>query len=260
MSIIRICGLDLSLTSSGFSVADCLFEEKIKNSVSDNLFNFSFAEETFKNFQKFVDFKIHTGIIEDKSNAKVLAKTRKLMREDEKETGEISFENLKIESNLITKRMIFQVENVLKLLDEYKPELVFMEDYSYHSQGSITYLAELRGCFKTLLTHEKYKDYVILTAPITSVKKIGGTKGNATKQMMFHWMRRFGLDINEKTDDITDSMAIVISAFYAMYFKLFGIEFPADFKKKDIESWEKALRVFGNHVGTKKELLNWMIP
>ena len=141
-----------------------------------------------------------------------------------------------------------------------------MEDYSFHSHGSLTQLAELRGCFKYMLYdayagRSKPKWFKFFTAPVTSVKKIASGNGRATKEMMHEGIQRFGYVVDGNKDDMIDAMSIVLSTFYAIYFRLFGLEFPECKNAKErnfVKSWKKSLTTFADRIGRKEEIEKWI--
>lgn len=253
---IKICGLDMSLSCSGVSMAFCDFSECYKTFLSSLLFSKPCKGKNLSDFRSCVDFSVAMDLPEIKQKKKELASVRKTQRESENP----SYDDIRREDFLVSGRMLYQSNSLDSLLRRLQPDLIFIEDYSYHSKGSLTQLAELRGSLKTLLYNvptplEKCK---LFFAPPNSIKKVGGTKGNATKPMVHAGMERFGYELDEKRDDLTDSMAIVLTAFFAIYYRLFGLEFPDDMKKADQKSWDKALVTIGNRIGTKDEMKSWI--
>lgn len=67
-------------------------------------------------------------------------------------------------------------------LKQFKPDCVFIENYSYTSHSSSTHiLAE--GC--GVLKHKIWSEhFIIQTLPVTAIKKFATGKGNATKEGM----------------------------------------------------------------------------
>jgi len=253
---IKICGIDPSLSSTGFAMAFCDFSECYRCFLSSLLFADPVSGDFLKEFSKCVDFSVMSEIHEIKPHIKELAKVRKEIRE----SVEPSIELIQRVNIFEVSRLVWQASEIDRYLTKLDPDLVFIEDYSYHSRGSTTQLAELRGCLKTFLFNnvKQPRRFKYLVAPITSVKKIGGTKGNATKPLMCEGMKRFGFDLDVADDDKVDAMAIVVTAFYSMYYRMFGLDVPKEMKKADRNSWDKALRTFANRIGTKDEMESWI--
>lgn len=261
---IKICGIDASLSSSGFALAHCNFDEKYKENLSKVLFSsiVNLKDDLLTSIIESIEFSVTMEIKEKKNDKKELAKVRKNQRDDDVP----SYEDIKREEELSTGRMIYQANELINLVYKLYPDLIFMEDYSFHSQGSITQLAELRGSFKTLLYNQildlsYIQFFKFFTAPVTSIKKISAGKGNATKPMMYEGIKRFGFNVDESNDDMIDAMCIVLSAFYAIYFRLFGLDFPECKNSKEktiVKSWRNSLNVFANRIGTKDDIESWI--
>ncbi len=247
----RILGIDASLTSTGVCVAECQFlkyeSEYLLNVLLDQK-----RDSTDRNTFQSSFFIQHLDQIMPKDVTKKLIKVRKRIREDSK-IGHPSMADINEEILLCDDRIRMHTDVIEKLYREYRPHLVLMEDYSYKSQGSLIQLAEMKGYMKSLLTP------CIFLAPITCVKKVGSTKGNANKRVMWENITRFLFNkkLLEERDDEIDALAVCVSAFYAIYNRVIGFDFPKCKLAKDrtkIKSWEKSLNLFGNHIGNEIDL------
>jgi len=257
-----ICGIDASLSSTGICFAECQFSEEYRDVFMDLLIN----EEPKSDWLKLANgFKI---IYEDeikcpKELDKDLKKCRKRQRDAVKKSEQPSIEDTALEEFLFVKKIENIVTSVIPLVQSYKPNVVVVEDYSYHSQGSTTQLAELKGYLKSALRNTTWKNCspYFYTAPVPSVKKIASTKGNATKDYICEMMVRYGFDGYEEKDDQLDAIAIALSTFYSIYHRLFSFEFPkgkTSAERTKIKSWIKCLETFANRLGTKDELESWV--
>ena len=81
----------------------------------------------------------------------------------------------------------------LKLIGDFVPDKVFIEDYSYGSTGRVFNIAENAGLLKHYLYLYKFK---FVTIPPTVIKKFATGKGNANKELMNQsFVEQCGLDI-----------------------------------------------------------------
>ena len=253
-----IGSLDGSLSSSGICFADCVFKEEYKQVLSDILFNEEINKEYYDRFSEIFHILYTNEIKEDKDAKKLLAKSRKRIRE----INPPSFDDIVLEEGLCINRLIHQTDEILSNISEYKPILMVMEDYAYSSKGSIVQMAELKGALKSDMFAESFwvlwKDYAYVNIPLKSVKKLVGMNGNANKEMIFLNLQRFGIEVLEKEDDRNDAIAINISTFIAIYFRIFGLNIPESKDKKrknSLKSFEISLNTMANRFGTRDEVL-----
>lgn len=252
----RIYGIDASLSSTGVCMLDANFKQSHATTLMEillDVYEGHCQHEQADEFNDAVSIGLMTQIQPPKTLVKELAKVRKKMRDDSA-AGEVSFEDLRRENNMIARRIRYQVDEILRYHKILCPSLTMIEDYSFHSNGSLVQLAEMKGYLKGVSTP------VILTAPIVSVKKVGSTKGNGTKKAMFEGIQRFpfyNLKIDEKRDDEIDALAICLTAFFSIYHRTIGIPFPKGENTKEksrIKSWIKCLDTFADHIGTSTEM------
>ena len=69
----------------------------------------------------------------------------------------------------------------MNIINKYKPDVVYMEDYSFGSTGRVFNIAENAGLLKYKMWISKQKFYTI---PPTVIKKFATGKGNANKEAM----------------------------------------------------------------------------
>jgi len=258
--IIDISGLDASISSTGICFAKCCFKEEYKDIVSRILLGEEKDDELISKFSEIFMIVFSDEIKEIKETKKLLAKARKNIRENNPPSriDIIDVERFCIE------RLTHQSRNIFNYIKEYAPVIVTMEDYSYSSQGSIVQMAELKGALKSDLSNYTtiWEDFDYINIPIKSVKKIVGMNGNANKEMIFHNIQRFGIDVNEKEDDRNDAISLCLSTFYAIYYRLFGIDFPELKNVKDkkiknsIKSFETTLNTLADKFGTREEIMD----
>jgi Holliday junction resolvasome RuvABC endonuclease subunit len=258
---LTIFGIDASLSSTGLAIAECIFDKSHK----DYLFELLVGNNrtTKERLEKCFKISYSTEIKERKEEKKQLARVRKQIRDSEgMGVGPTLEDNFSVEK-MVVDRVDYQVKTLISFIEKWESEsktkFVFTEDYSYHSQGSVTQLAELKGAFKTsLFEFFKTKDhYFYLNAPITAVKKVVGRNGNANKDLMSKEIERFGFSYQVSEDDEVDAIAISISVFYAIFHRLypFSIVGGLDRKqKKYVQSFIDSLNVFSNRIGTREEI------
>jgi Holliday junction resolvasome RuvABC endonuclease subunit len=258
---LKIISIDASLSSTGLSIAECDFLEGERDFLFSTLIN-----PTVQDVSR-LDKSFHLGytteIKEDKATAKELAKVRKSIRTKEDNEEQPDLKDLVLEEELSTKKILDQVTQIMDHIRHEEinplPTFAFIEDYSYHSQGSITQLAEMKGHLKTEMYRYKpqFKFYY-LTANINTVKKVGGRNGNANKELVCEELKRFGFQCDIKQDDAADSIAIALAAFYAMYNRIFPFFIPTSIPTKD-KKYQKtfidSLTTFGNRIASRTDLL-----
>jgi len=250
----RVMGIDASLQSTGICVCDLDFDPDASEAILRILLDSNAVTDSnaIAFFKKCVSVVLATQIQPPKDANKALTKIRKKIRDDTK-NGEPSMEDIQMEDSLVCNRIKFQVHEILDIREQYRPDITLIEDYSYGSNGSIVQLAEMKGYLRCV------RDFDIITANINSVKKVGSTKGNATKQIMFQYIQRFPVTMTfvEGNDDEIDALAICLTAFYSIYYRVLGFDFPIHKKAKDrlvIKSWKESLEKFANHMGNKTDL------
>jgi len=261
--IFTVCGIDASTSSTGVCFSRCYFDPKPRQELLDLLINLE-TECDPKILSDCFEIIHETEIKTPKFKSDKLTKIRKTKREALKDKESPSIKDNAHEEIMVADRFRAIVWQTVDLIKQYKPDIVVLEDYSYRSQGSTTQLAELKGALKLLLIEEGLWDYdkpYFFTAPIPSVKKIASTMGNATKELICENMTRYGFEGYEGMDDQLDAIAISLSTFYAIYYRIFGFTFPTPPKAKDkqkIKSWVKCLENFANRLGTAEELQEWV--
>lgn len=248
---LNIIGIDASLSSTGIAIASCEFLESEKD--------FLFAALTQKDkvdskrFDKSFHISWSEEIKEDSETKKKIAKVRKNIREEPK------LADLVVEEYLSTKKIRDQVSEIIRVIKAQSIEntemIVFIEDYSYHSPGSITQLAEMKGVLKYEMDQiiaDESNVIGYLTANINTVKKVGGRNGNANKELICEELKRFGYEFDVEQDDAADAVSVSLAAFYAIYNILYPFESPKtktakerDFYKKFIQS----LNTFAERIG-----------
>lgn len=250
----RIYGIDASLKSTGVSAMDFNFHSNASQSLIKILINpnHTLDEKEIDDFYNSVTVVIATQIQAPKVLEKELAKRRKKIRDDTVD-GQPSYHDLIEECRLVYNRMHWQCSEICKFQNQLCPNLSLIEDYSFHSQGSLVQLAEMKGFLSN------FKSFNMLTIPINNVKKVGSTKGNGNKNAIYEGMKRFPLKftLDEKRDDEIDAMAICLSGFYAIYHRTIGFDFPKGKTAKEktkIKSWVQCLDVLANRIGNKAEM------
>jgi Holliday junction resolvasome RuvABC endonuclease subunit len=251
----RILGIDASLSSTGICVLDATFDPKEADLLLEVLLNPTpdLKSSEIVRFNKCLSVVLATQIQPPKPWTKELAKVRKKIRDDIA-VGEVSHTDLISVEDMLIRRMEYQVEQICSYHTKLCPVITFIEDYSYHSQGSLVQLAEMKGYLKAR------KKFNLFTAPIVSVKKVGSTKGNGNKAAMFKGIQRFPLDkftAVDGNDDEIDALAICLSTFYAIYHRTIGFSFKKGKNSKEktqIKSWKKCLDTYADHIGNASEM------
>lgn len=251
----RIQGIDASLKSTGVCVLDVVFI----SAYADTLLKILLNKDVELNDEEKIQFNESLSIVEmtqiqsSKVWEKDLAKTRKRIRDDSA-AGQPSQEDIDHVENVLDQRVEYQVDNICNYNYELKPDITLIEDYSFHSQGSLVQLAEMKGALKI------NKNFNMIVAPIGSVKKVGSTKGNGNKAVMYDGIQRFpfdGVTFTEGNDDEIDALAICLATFYSTYHRVIGFEFPkgkTSKEKTQIKAWQKSLNLFANHIGNKVDM------
>jgi Holliday junction resolvasome RuvABC endonuclease subunit len=237
--------IDGSLKNSGICVADLDFCEQYK----EDLFKLMLGEKTAEDFF-YKSFNIiyldDTGL--EKENEKNLAKTRKNQRESLKNGEYPSYFDCRGEINLFTNKILYQVESIAHIIEVHKPLLVFIEDYSYGTQGSsIAQLAEFKGALRVTL-------------------KVGARNGSATKDLVCIEMAKYGKLFDPKTqNDIADAYCLCISVFLSIYHRLYPFDLESRIKevkykeKQYLRKFRESLEIIANRIGTKKEITECLI-
>lgn len=259
---LNIIGIDASLSSSGLSICKVNF----RKSDRDFLFNFLINEKNNKTeinkFKEIFDVIFSVEIKEDKSTSKDLAKTRKILRENP------TLDFIILEEFLSTKKITDQTTQIMEIIKQYtqndEKSIIFIEDYSYHSPGSLTQLAEMKGVLKCLMDiYLRENENIIgyITANINTVKKIGGRNGNANKELICEELKRFGFNFNVENDDEADSISVSLAAFYAIYHLLFPFVLPKHNNAKEknyYKTFIKSLETFGERIGSAKDFQEYV--
>lgn len=252
-----IIGIDASLSSTGIAIASCGFN----NSNKEELFALLTQPKSSYTLSNVFKLCYTEEIKEDKDTKKEIAKVRKELRENP------TLELLVKEEELSTKKIIDQVSEIMATIKTEEiqkscPVLIFIEDYSYHSPGSLTQLAEMKGVLKYEMdAYLKTKSHNIrgyLTANINTVKKVGGRNGNSNKELMCEELKRFGFDYDIDRDDMADATAVSLAAFYTIYHMLNTFEVPKCDTAKErnyYKSFIQSLDTFAARIGSKDELL-----
>jgi len=269
---LRIIGIDASLSSTGFAVADCSVNPKYNSKYKEALFKL-LTEKNYKDLSALDNcFMLVRGIEikESKETSKLLAAARKRIREAEKEDKQPNLKDLLEEEYLSTKKITDQVDQIIFLIEEQEKDkqltFIFIEDYSFLSHGSITQLAEMKGVLKTRM--ERYisvntqmnggvQQLFYLTANINAVKKVAARNGNAPKDLICEELTRFGFKYDTSKDDEADAVAITLASFYAIFHRLCPFEVPQGLKTKErnyLKSFVASLNTFGNRIGSREDL------
>lgn len=111
---------------------------------------------------------------------------------------------------LLYKKIKFQSKKLTELLEQYKPEKVFIEKPSFGSfkfSNSITPIIEVTGVLKFILGDY---NYIPEAYPPTTVKKIATGKGNAKKEEVQIAIKKLypSLDSAIYPSDVYDAIAI----------------------------------------------------
>jgi Holliday junction resolvasome RuvABC endonuclease subunit len=263
---LRIMSIDGSLKNSGLCVADLNFYEEYKEDLFALMLGEKVAGEFFdKSFNTI--YLDDTGI--EKENEKNLAKTRKNQRESLKNGEHPSYFDCRGEINLFTNKILYQVESIAQVIDIHHPLLVFIEDYSYGTQGSsIAQLAEFKGALRitldSLLCDGELDMYQFV--PIGSCKKVGARNGSATKDLVCMEMAKYGRVFDPtKQNDIADAYCLTISIFLSLFHRLYPFDFESRIKgvkykeKQNLRKFRESLEIIANRIGTKKEITECLI-
>lgn len=256
---LRVCGVDASTSSTGVCFACCEFADKFGEELTDLLINDEpkTSPEVLREFFK-VEYEVELKT--DKWLDTKLKTVRKHQRDAVKSKEQTRIEDTHLEEYWQAGRTHIMVGRIIDLIDSKNPDLIIVEDYSYHSKGSTTQLAELKGALKYGLIEEGFfqeEAPYFFVAPVTSVKKIGSTKGNANKEVMCRYMQRYGFFGYEDRDDQLDAIAIALSVFYAFFYRLFGLKFPDPQNAKERnkhKSWKESLEKVANRFGNVEDM------
>jgi len=264
-----ICGIDASLSSTGICVAKCKFDRLDRAGLLDLLINLE--SDVDRTGIDSVFEVVHEDEIKcPKQLTKDLAACRKKQRDMIAEGDHTYLSDTAMEEHLFMRKIENIVFNAMTLIKLHQPDVVIVEDYSYHSQGSTTQLAELKGALKSALRSSLWRDAdpYFYTAPVPSVKKIASTMGNATKELICENMKRYGFEGYEEKNDQLDAIGIALSLFYSIYYRIYGFDFPEPTGKTSkektkmrnhIKSWKKCLETFANRIGSRDELIKWVM-
>ena len=252
---LTICSIDASTTASGICLARCCFYPEDSQSLTDLLLNLSTDQAAI---EKAVTILHQDEIPVDKELEKALKRCRKTQRET---TPTIPLsENLQ-EEKLFFSKMNHQVEKIYQVIERFSEDridFIFLEDYAFGAHGSIVQLAEMKGILKRVLFQAGWLETMrFLTLPVTSIKKIAATSGNADKPAICEMMRRFGFEGYEKLNNQLDAIAMVLTGFYGIYHQMFGLTFPTPSNSKErakLKSWRDSLQVLGSRLGRPDEL------
>lgn len=271
---IRIIGIDASLSCTGFAVADVSVDPKHFSKHKENLFkiltNKIPLDREKKSFDDCFGLISRGEIKEDKETIKELTAARKRIREAD---GLPKMEDLQIEESLEVKRITDQVTKIMKMItgiheEDKQKTFIFIEDYSYHSPGSLTQLAEMKGLLRVEMNKfisEVTKEDIDIqsifynTANINAVKKVAALQGNADKEMVCANLIRYGYECDVKRDDEADAIAICLAGFYSIYHILNNFEAPkckTAKEKKYYKTFIDLLNTFANRIGSKEELIH----
>jgi Holliday junction resolvasome RuvABC endonuclease subunit len=258
---LKIIGIDASLSSTGIAIATCDLAEAAYNNLYKSLIEKgNLYAPQFKEFFK-IDFSAE--IKEIANSKKLLAKTRKEIRELENRGESPNLELNSLVERLTTERIKYQVDEILKVIEKYEVDnlLILIEDYSFHSKGSITQLAEMKGHLKVRIDDfikSSKNNIYYFTVPVTIIKKLAARHGLADKTLMAEEIKRFGFGYTStQANDEVDAIAICIAAFFTIYHKLFEFKIPDDCNRKErdfIKTFLKSMNEFGNRLGTREEL------
>ena len=273
--------LDLSLSSVGYCYAELNFDIEgcedeylgalLTEGNSDNKLH-DLTPASHFNFNKYFKVIASGQLPQDKETKKTLAKIRKSKRENpaniEDNVEEEFYQMAQINN---------QVKSIVDLLaflssNTKRPRLILTEDYSYHSQGSLIQLAELKGVLKYRLYNiccedtKKPKGTYYLNVPINSIKKITTCSGNANKEKMCADIERFGFGPFDpkKEDDECDAIGMAITTYYAMLYRLGLVSFPQECKytilpkskkwKAYIKEFDKSLNTMADRIGSEDDM------
>ena len=254
---LTIATIDASLASTGICIAELNFDETLMQSLTRLMLGEISVEtqQAFSDSFKAVDYYQNPEL---KHQKKDLAKLRKKVRDEDpcmKTNADVEV--------LHHERLLHQSKHVRSMLESIKnpPDFIITEDYSYHSQGSLTMLAELKGLMRDEILDfqsELSKISVYLNAPIPSIRKIVARHGNANKELICEELIKFGFGFDvKKQNDTADAVAISIATFYALYNRLFGLSFPdgknAKEKKKYV-GWQESVDKFSDRIGSKDDI------
>jgi len=277
MSDFRVIGIDASLSSTGFTSAEINVDRKYFSKHKSNLFKIlttkygeEIPEKCLKSFEEcFICLTANIiEIKEDKETLKELTKIRKQIREDKDQP---CHKDLAKESQLEVKRITDQVTQIMKRIQDIHTEdpmktFCFIEDYSYHSPGSLTQLAEMKGMLRVEM--EKFiqsitkefldmQSYFFITANINTVKKVASLNGNAPKELICDQLKRFGFNYTVKEDDAADSIAVALAGFYSLYHMFNTFEVPECKTAKErnfYKSFIESLETFSTRIGSFEKL------
>jgi Holliday junction resolvasome RuvABC endonuclease subunit len=258
---LRIMSIDGSLKNSGVCIVDLDFIEDYK----EDLLQVMLGEKTAGDFFDKSFNTIYLGDIPlDKENEKSLKKVRKSQRDALKNGEYPSFFDCRAEQNLFSCKILHQVEEISNLQATYHPRLVFIEDYSYGTQGSsIAQLAEFKGALRAVLDILLLDNYIDMYQflPIGSCKKIGARNGSATKDLVCFEMSKYGKVFDpKKEDDIADSYCLSISVFLSIFHRLYPFDFDSRIdavkykEKQNLRKFCESLELVANRIGQKKEI------
>lgn len=109
---------------------------------------------------------------------------------------------------------------VLKIVEEYNIERVYIEDYAFAAVGKVFHIAENTG----ILKYRLWKEYGIeaITIPPTVIKKAATGKGNANKEAMQQaFVKETGINLKEYlqlTDSQWNPSSDIIDSYYICKF------------------------------------------
>lgn len=121
------------------------------------------------------------------------------------QSGDIAIQGLIKNTLRDVPRLIYIYKELFKVLSEWEPELVVVENYSFGSRGGKAFsIGELGGIIKVGLHEEGYRTLMV---PPTSLKLFITGKGNSAKSIMImKTLKKYDIEFTD--DNLCDAFGL----------------------------------------------------
>lgn len=250
----RILGIDASVHSTGICVCDCRFDENRREFFENYLMNQEFHDvgQIHREIQL-----LETKTFQTEENIRLeIGRCQRRRGKEKKEHGFYSATEKNIQERLFLQACEYQISEIMKRVEKYKPDIILIEDYAYAAKGSICQLAEMKGILKSHL----YKtDIPIFFVNICEIKKVVTGNGTAQKEFIVESLKRFfTLDLEDRFDE-ADAIGLCLTGFYSIFHSLYKLNILTEgLTSAQKNSWRKTLTNLKKLLGMKEELQTWM--
>ena len=260
----RIMTVDASLSNTGVCVGELIFPDKVSDEKKLEHFEIMTGSKILRKLPEFMNLEKILDIPKEKQCDKKLAVARKNQRDSIKNDELPSNEDCQAEVLLFSHKIRHQISQLSDIIGEFNPKFIFVEDYSFTTQGStIIQLAEMKGAFRHMLLNST-PDQLFRFLPLGSCKKIGSRNGAANKEQVCYEMKRFGYEFDpKKENDKADALNMFIAVYFTFFDILYGFDYTSAVKglkskeKSQILKYRESILNIARRIGKKDDL--WSI-